>query len=253
MNVLTSSHAYLTLGCSHTRGKQAKQNDRWPEILHANTGIVFEYRRYAKIAVGFLYLVRRTQEFIKDNYFDPKEVYYLVLQKPQPIRYPWWSQPDPPDDKSYPFGLDLVRGRKRSMQEFAKLSKERAAEVAEEIFKKEAHLLVEVTEIFPNAKICYYHYWMDYLIEQVQRPALAEVNNRLGEVATSLGMYNMGIIINPAEIDGVYKDGELIMDTQKIHDAGWIHSLADFHGTRKYYQAVSDKVEEWLRSCSWRT
>ena len=229
-------------------------NNRWPTIVgRSRPNLHINYLTWTRSASGLVHAVARLKRSLKSGSVFPLNIDYFILQKPQAIRYPWWNTEEYDEDllwnslNSYPHNGDLVKGRRASMRNYEKLTDAKAKEVALFIENKEQNIIKELRETFSNTRMAYYHYWGDYIVDSINRPYLAEVNVRLGEYAETLDIDNWGIIIDPAEIPGVYdEDGDILFDKEIIYKAGWTYSDGDYHGSEKYQQRVPERVEKWF-------
>lgn len=244
------SHQYVTIGCSHTRVKFLRSTDRWPYIVQEKTGALFEFRHMSRIASGLVHLECRCHDYLSEFRHN---VDFLVIQKPQPIRFPWWKKEW--RQKGWKGSInrsgyghpDLVRGRTASIKAFATLSSKKQNQIADLIYEEELECLIRLKEFFPKTtKIAYYHYWADAMMEIVHRPPLSYINTKLGEEMEKIGIENWDIIVDPHEIPGVYDGDDLIMDTEEIHRQGWICLPNDLHAGPKYAKLVADKVINWM-------
>lgn len=237
-----SNYTHLALGCSHTRAIYLPQESRWQNIVQDNSGDFFEYRYISKIASGLVHLEKRLQTIPLDN------AKFVVIQKPQAIRFPWWIENwrDITTQSSYG-KLDLVRGRKYSMKMFRQLSNKRQKQIAEYIFNEELQCLIRLRQLFANAKMAYYYYWGDCVLDQLYQPNLASINDRLGQRITDLDVENWGTLIDPYDIPGVYDaKGDIVIDKKKLFQNEWIASEVDQHPGSRFHALIARKVLEWM-------
>lgn len=216
--------------------------NRWQNIVQENSGEFFEYRYASKIASGLVHLEKRLETIPLDN------AKFVVVQKPQSIRFPWWIENwrDIITQSSYG-KLDLVKGRKYSMKIFNRLDDERQKQIAEQVFSEELRCLHRIRQLFVNAKMAYYYYWGDCILDQLYQPNIALVNERLGQHAVDLNMENWETLIDPHDMPGVYdEEGEILMDKKKLFQNGWIASEVDQHPGSKFHALVARKVLEWM-------
>jgi hypothetical protein len=234
---------YVTFGCSHTLCSYLPKEEIWTYILKERGGPWFA--RYSNHGAGFSWLVVFARDYIRNGEIVPEETEYVVLQKPQPLRYPWWGVDE--TGYRYPDKLTQKEGMRVSWRKFKELSATDRTDLAKRIFDAECELLKEFREIFSASKCAYYHYWADDLIDAVIRPEFTDHNNRLGEVAQALGMEDWGTIIDPKTIDGVYdKDGDILMAGARIYQTGLIYQPADYHPSVQYNSILADKVGQWV-------
>ena len=242
MTVSTPDYTHISLGCSHTRAVYLPQENRWQHIVQKETGSLFEYRYASKIATGLVHLEKRLETIPLDN------TKFVLIQKPQPIRFPWWIEnwKDLINQSSYG-RLDLVKGRKYSMKVFNRLPYRRQKEIAEQIFDEELQCLARLRRLFPDARMAYYYYWGDCILDQLHRPNIAHVNAELGENLADLNIENWGTIIDPKTIPGAYdEEGDILMDLDTLFKSGWTASITDQHPGLKFHELVARKVLEWL-------
>lgn len=233
----------ITIGCSHTQCTYLELKDRWSEIIEPRLGVLF--KRIGKNGTGLSHLVLQVRQAIKRHRFEPKNIKYVVVQKPDPIRFPWWET-----DKSgyrYPRHLSIFEGRKESTFRYIELKKTRKLEVCEHIMEGEKNLLCEIRDLFPDAHCAYYYYWSDYFKNIIHRPILSSINPELGAYAESIGYLNWDFIINPKTIPGIFDDeGDLIWNARAMFKAGWTREKKDTHPSRKYQEIVAKKVSDWV-------
>ncbi len=234
------THA-LAIGCSHTQCQYLEPEDRWSEIAYKKIGIYFF--RVAGVANGLSHCVLQAHQYVKR--YSPRKIKYVVLQKPDPIRFPWWGTDE--SGYRYPDGIAVLDGKKQSERTFNKLSKARQKIAYEVILDREKELLLEIRELFLNAHLAYYHYWSDYFKNIIYRPILSSINLELGTYAESIGYSNWGFIIDPKTIPGILDDeGDLIWNSQAMFEAGWTRAEKDTHPSRKYQEIVAQKVSDWV-------
>ncbi len=242
MTVSTLDYTHISLGCSHTRAVYLPQENRWQHIVQKETGDFFEYRYASKVASGLVHLEKRLETIPLDN------AKFVVIQKPQPIRFPWWIEnwKDVINQSSYG-KLDLVKGRKYSMKVFGRSLPERQKEIAKQIFDEELQCLARLRQLFPDAQMSYYYYWGDSILDQLHRPNIAHVNAELGENLADLGIENWGTIVDPSDISGVYdSEGDILMDMAIMFRNRWVATQTDQHPGLKFHELVAAKVLEWL-------
>lgn len=238
------SYQYITIGCSHTNGTYLPDSDHWINILSKNRKNT-HFFRISKNAAGLSFLVLYTKQYIKRGIVNPKDVKYVVIQKPKAYRHPFWGK----DKTGYRYNKKITvrQGMHISSKEWDRLSKKKQKHTSEIIFQEQCGHLAELKTIFPNAQFAYYHYWGDYIAEFIYHPLLAEVNVQLGREAALMGMDDWGTIIDPKEIDGVYdKHGDLVVLSQKLFADGWVRTEKDMHPMKRHHIIVADKVEKWL-------
>jgi hypothetical protein len=215
-------------------------------MIAAHTGQSFSYRSTCRIASGLIHLQRRTCDLFRGQ---SERVQWLIIQKPQSLRFPWWipdweNQVSPARyDKQN--GIDLVVGRRHSKKKFDKLGVDRKKEVAEMIFREELKCLEILRDFFSNAKMAYFHYWGDYVMDTLHQPELAEINVELGKAIKPWEIENWETIVNLKDIPILYDDeGDLNIDIQTLHESGWIYN--DLHPGAVYHTKVLNKVKGWL-------
>jgi len=241
-------HKYLAIGCSHTRASYLPWRQRWTETIREYIGKPFSYRLTCRIASGLIHLQRRTHDLFKGQ---AKQVKWLVIQKPQALRFPWWihnwENHVSPSSYDKHKGIDMVAGRKWSLRKYRKLNKKDRQQVADTIFAEEYKCLLKLQELFVNAKIAYFHYWGDYIMDSLNCPELAEVNVRLGEAITSHGIENWKMIIDLKDVPTLYDaEGDIAINVEKLHELGWVYN--DLHAGHVYHNHVLDKVRGWIIS-----
>ena len=57
----------ITIGCSHTRNKFLEPHDRWPEILHKETGVDFKYLEYSHGGANLLWGLLQLRKHIAQH------------------------------------------------------------------------------------------------------------------------------------------------------------------------------------------
>lgn len=237
-----SDYTYIALGCSHTRAIYLPQENRWQSIVHGKSGKFFTYHYASKIASGLVHLEKRLETIPVDN------AKFVVIQKPQAIRFPWWIENwrDIITQSSYG-ELDLVKGRKYSMKTFRRLSNKRQKQIAERIFNEELQCLTRIRRLFVKAKIVYYYYWGDCVLDQLYQPNIAFVNERLGQHMADLDIENWGTLIDPHDIPGLYDEkGDILFDRKKIFQNEWIFSERDQHPGSKFHALIARRVLKWM-------
>lgn len=235
---------HIAFGCSHTLCDYLPKEETWPYIIKSEIGTWFA--RFGKHGAGFSWLVVSAKDHIRNGNIVPEAVKYIILQKPQPIRYPWWGT----DETGYRYPDKLIQrdGMRVSWRKFKKLSAPEKKELACHIFESECVLLREFRDIFSCSKISYYHYWLDDIMDRAIRPEFADHNNRLGVVAEELGMDNWGTIIDPKDINGVYdEEGDILMSGLRMYRSGMVYAPHDLHPSSQFNQIVARKAMEWIK------
>lgn len=237
-----SDYTHIALGCSHTRAVYLPQENRWQNIVQENSGEFFEYHYASKIATGLVHLEKRLETIPLDN------AKFVLIQKPQPIRFPWWLENwrDTITQSSYG-KLDLVKGRRYSMKIFRRLSSKRQKQIAEQVFNEELQCITRMRQLFQDAKVAYYYYWGDCILDQLHHPNIAHVNEQLGQHMTDLDIENWGTLVDPHDIPGVYDEGgDILMDHKKLFRNEWIASETDQHPGLKFHKLIARKVLAWM-------
>jgi len=222
--------------------------DRWTERVVEFTGKPFYYRETSRCASGLVNMALHARNTFHKH---PEQVKWLVIQKPQAVRFPWWienwqdkiscSRMDYIDD------IDWAKGRKMSKRRFDKLKSHKRADVAEMIYREELQCIKDLQRFFHQAMIVYFHYWADYIVDHLNRPELAEVNVRLGEAVESMGIQNWKMVVDPKEIPGVYDDeGDIIMDNDILDQHGWIRHPGDCHPGPAFHDIMFERVKRWI-------
>jgi len=143
--------------------------------------------------------------------------------------------------------MNLSQGRAMSYNKFKQLTASEKELVADKIFDREFNMIKEIRETFSNAKIAYYHYWIDHLTESVIRPELSQINVKLSDAVKELDIEGWNMIIDPTSIIGAYdKRGNVFISKRKIYKAGWTLAWHDSHPGRGHQEAVANKVKEWI-------
>jgi len=253
---------YLAIGCSHTYSHYLKEEYRWPKILLQDYGINFEYEYTSKDAAGLFHLFNRLLRFIELNRIVPESIKFLVIQKPEAIRFPWFHL----ESFDIPFYHEynnpkyylshyledrvLPSGRKKSVKAFWRLSNKKKQIVADFILEGEKDIIKRIKKIFYNAKILYYRYWGDDVLTEIQRPELLKVNINLGEYCQSIGIENLGNILNEKlrTIKGIYKDNDLLMDTVSLYKNDWILGPDDIHPGPKFHIVLSEVIKHYINN-----
>lgn len=239
---------YLAIGCSHTRAKDLPGALRWTETIAPHIGQPFSYYNTCKIASGLINLQIRACNLFKGT---SDQVKWLIIQKPQSLRFPWWL-PDwenrvSPAFYDKPSNIDLVRGRNLSRKKFRILKHSEKIAVAKLIYDAEFNCLLKLRKMFSNAKIAYFHYWVDHTMDLLQWPELSEINGQLGEAIVSEGIENWNIIVDPHDIPGAYdSEGNILMDGVELAESGWAFSKRDLHPGPTYHNQVLEKVKNWV-------
>ncbi len=231
----------ITFGCSHTFCPYMEPQDRWTSILEQKTGI--HVKMIAKTGSGLAYLTLSCRNMIDRGELEPDEIQNVVIQKPSPIRFPWWET----DESGYRYaGLLQREGWTKSNTKFKKLSKDEKEEVADRIFIREFEMLREFREMLPQARFFYFHYWADHLMDAVMNVAFENHNMRLGVLVDSI-MTNWDMIVDPKNIPGAHDDeGDILLSGKIVYEHGWIWRPLDFHPSRKYNELVADKFAKEL-------
>ena len=244
---------YMTFGCSHTyNGMTLPLKHQWYSILKKRSGI--DFVAYGQSGAGLLRILSNIA--CTCNKEEAKKVRYVVLQKPDSHRFPWWKGYDVDYHLKKMRRQSIKRGWKwlpkrglvwQSKKKLELLSKEKTKEVADNLFQADIQMLAMFINFFPGAQLAYYHYWCDRIVNQIYRPLLADNNIKLEEVAESLGMVNLGMIVDPMSIKGVYDNkGKLVFNHKKLFDSGYIVSEKDAHPGKRHQQLVADCIRRWV-------
>ena len=233
----------LAIGCSHTNCHYLKSEDHWSEMIESDVGIYFF--RITKNAIGLSHCVLKIIQSIQNNLFAPEDIEYVVLQKPDPIRFPWWGADH--SGYRYPDGLTIFNGMRASSRKFSRLNEEQQIKICDVILNKEKELLLKIRHFFPKAHLAYYHYWADYIKNALVRSPLDKINVELGLYAETIGYYNWNMIVDPKTIPGAYDtEGDIVWLTDDMFKSGWTRSSQDPHPSSKFQKAVARKVIDWL-------
>ncbi len=261
-------HECIAIGCSHTENVGLPPSCRWMNYVYQQSGMRFT--NLGIMGAGIIHLLT----FLENNDFsrcseaedhqellDKNNVKWVVLQKPSSIRHPWRNnryQYDyyfhmkdyKRDDIDSRWSKILKSDSIRSASKFKKLRGKNKIKVAAKIYETEKLCIQHIKNMFPNAKFAYYHYFMEYLYDQNSaRSELSNNNIKLGVFAESIGMYNMGMIINrlkkvPGALD---RKGNPLIDFRKLAKHGYILNDKDYHPGIKYQKMVAQEVVRWLR------
>lgn len=220
----------VTFGCSHTAGTE--EGGCWTEILQRKHGL--DIVNHGKAATGFFQTIETARHVASKAAADGVVIRRVILQKPMMNRYPWYCAPEK---------FEVVEARKKfnALPDFGKKA------LANKIFKIEAELLEEFVSLFPEARFAYWHYWYDY--HSYAPRLIVPFLDKAEALAQSHGMDSLGMMIDAkSTIDRALKEGGEFNSKpfiQSMVDQGWLISLYDGHGTKKFNEAVADRVKEW--------
>jgi hypothetical protein len=241
----------VAIGCSHTRGKYLPPEKLWMVKVAADIGRGFHYHNSTQIAGGLIFIEQKLYEYISPE--QAKQTQHVVIQKPQAVRFPWWiSNWREKFDRLYYIKerLDLVKGRRRSIAKFDRRSRSAKKAIAKQILEEEYQSLARIREFFPNAKMSYYYYWADAIIDDLRgRHDLVQVNVQLGERAHKLDIENWEMILDPKTLPGLYDDeGDLLLSYAELSKHGWVWHDGDPHPGPAFHGVVAEKVVQWITS-----
>lgn len=135
------------------------------------------------------------------------------------------------------------------MKVFSRSGPKRQKEIAKQVFDEELQCLIRLRSLFPDAQVAYYHYWGDYLTDQLHRPNIAHVNVELGDNLADFGIENWETIVEPSSIPGVYdNEGDILMDHNTLSQGKWVTDdiRNGYHPGSKFHELVAGKVMKWL-------
>lgn len=233
---------FIATGCSHTRSKEVSPENRWIQKVFDSTGKLFKFREFSRQGIGLCNIFTRLIGL------DPKNVQYLLIQKPQPIRFPWWID-DWREDMGWSRygGYVAIEARTRSKIKFKRSLTKKKKEIARLIYNQELKMLSGLRSHFCDTNIAYYHYWADYIIDVLHFPELSHINTELGIEAEKMGIENWDTIIDIEKIPGALsKDGSIEMDMKLLYDLEWIWQPDDLHPSNSFHSVVAKKAITWI-------
>lgn len=256
-NPFVSVSSHMAFGCSHTSNPNLPKKYHWASLLQEQ-GVRFT--KYGQCGCGLLHII----SYLSHNYNaeEYKKIEYVILQKPQSFRFPWWRGYD---FAEYFKKLNKTHANRgwgaggwgwlpkkdiywKSKHKYASLPQKLAKRVAEELLDVDIKMLEYFVRMFPNARLVYYYYWVDHCLALIRRPYLADNDIKLGDIATKYGMDNWGSVMDYKTVNGVYdENGKMVIDMEKLYSGGHILSPVDRHPGKVFQTDLVNRVIQWLK------
>lgn len=224
----------LAFGCSHTAGVEG--NESWTALCERLHHLSFENQ--GRLGGGFFHVLERARALAATH--DARSVRFVVLQKPEFVRFPWFCSEQEFFTKG---GVLRARNDFRALPSFAQQS------LAREILSQECSLLDELVELFPAAKFSFWQVWSEHLVAtHWERPFVSWLD-RFEEYAVRRGFESFGTVVDWVPIHHeALKHGPLLSDgwMGSLVEQGWIISDTNGHTTTKHNALVAARVAAWM-------
>ncbi len=226
----------LAFGCSHTAGVEG--NESWVSLCERNYGI--SYSNLGRLGGGLFHVLERARDFVNGGRAD--EVRFVVLQKPEFVRFPWFTT-----SAAFFSSGGVLKAREdfRSLPVFAQRS------LADDILQQECAMLDEFVALFPNARFAYWQQWLEHLVATHWQNPIVDWLDKFESHAKARGFESFGTIIDWRPLhQAALTRGPFLSEPwmDSLIEAGWIISRTNGHTTSKHNELVAGRVADWMRS-----